>query len=240
VKLTTFAAACVIVLAGEAYFMFFAGDSAFRIEGQDQYLVEQFADRATVTHAFQMRGDGLNGVSVRFNSTAAAAVRVQWLLRRGHPDVPGGVTPAFEGIETFNVRAGPQWKTFTFTRDASSRDRWYHLELRLLDIDRGAAALAAGNAPFVISLFASRDNPERGGVLWVGGARQLGSLVMRAERRGRTPYRRFHNEAEPHLPAVLRNGAVQWLVVIGFHWALVVFAWSVLGDARRPSTVAEP
>jgi len=99
---------------------------------------------------------------------------------------------------------------------------------------------AAGNAPVEISLFASRDNPDRGGVLWVGGARQLGSLVMRAERRGRTPYRRFLAEAEPNLPAVLRNGTVQWLTVIAFHWALIVFAWSALGDAKRTSAVAEP
>ena len=239
-KLSLFAGVCALALAGEAYFVFFAGDGAFRIEGQDQYLVEQFANRGPVTHAFQMRGDGLNGVSVRFNSTGAAAVRVQWTLRRGHPDVPEDVRPAFEAIETFNLRAGPQWKTFTFTRDASSRDRWYHFELRLLDVDRGAAPLAAGAGPVVISLFASQDNPERGGVLWVGGARQLGSLVMQAERRGRTPYRRFLAEAEPNLPALLRNGTVQWLAVLAFHWALIVFAWSVIGDAKRPSAVAEP
>ena len=238
-RLGLFAGVCVLALAGEAYFVFFAGDSAFRIEGQDQYLVEQFANRATVTHAFQMRGDGLNGVSVRFNSTAAATVRVQWTLRRGHPDVPADIRPAFEAIQAFDLRAGPQWKTFTFTRDASSRDRWYHFELRLLDAQLTAPA-AAGNKPVVVSLFASRDNPDRGGVLWVAGARQLGSLVMRAERRGRTPYRRFLAEAEPNLPALLRNGTVQWLIVIAFHWALVVFAWSALGDAKRPSTVAEP
>lgn len=233
-RLSLFAGVCVLALAGEAYFVFFAGDSGFRIEGQDQYLVEQFTSGASVTHAFQMRGDGLNGVSVRFNSTAAAAARVQWTLRRGNPDTPADTGPAFEAIETFDLRAGPQWKTFTFTRDSSSRDRWYSFELRLLDVDRGAASAA------VISLFASRDNPERGGVLWVGGARQLGSLVMQAERRGRTPYRRFLVEAEPNLPALLRNGTVQWLTVIAVHWALIVFAWSVLADAKRPSAVAEP
>ena len=63
---------------------------------------------------------------------------------------------------------------------------------------------------------------------------------VQAERRGRTPYRRFLAEAEPNLPAPLRNGTVQWLTVIAFHWALIVFAWSVLSDATRPSTVADP
>jgi hypothetical protein len=234
VKLTVFAGVCVLALAGEAYFVFFAGDDALRIEGREQYLVEDFASGATVTHAFLMRGDGLNAVSVRFNSTAPAAVRVHWALRRGHPDVPEGIRPGFDAVETFDLRTGPQWKTFEFTRDASSRDRWYHIELRLMDVD------PVFDGPLVVSLFASKDNPERGGVLWVKGDRRLGSLVMRAERRGRTPYRRFVAEAEPHLPALLRNGTVQWLAVIAFHWALVVFAWAAVSDAKRPSTRAEP
>lgn len=235
-KRTLFAGVCVLALAGEAYFVFFAGYDALLIEGREQYLVEDFDAGATVTHAFLMRGDGLNGVSVRFNSTAPAAVRVQWTLRRGHPDVPQDVRPAYEAVQLFDLRAGSQWKSLEFTRDASSRDRWYHIELRLMDVD---AARAAGK-PLVVSLVASKDNPERGGVLWVKGARQPGSLVLRAERRGRTPYRRFLAEAEPHLPGLLRNGTVQWLVVIAFHWALVVFAWAAFREAKQPPAVAEP
>jgi hypothetical protein len=234
VKLSLFAGVCVLALAGEAYFVFLAGDDALRIEGREPYLIEDFAAGAPVTHAFLMRGDGLNAVSVRFNSTAAAAVRVKWTLRRGHPDVPADIRPGFEADETFGLRAGPQWKTLEFTRDASSRDRWYHIELRLMDVD------PAAGGPVVVSLVASRDNPERGGVLWVRDARQLGSLVMRAERRGRTPYRRFIAEAEPHLPAVLRNGTVQWLAVAAFQWALVMFAWAAIRDVKQPSAASEP
>ena len=189
----------------------------------------EFGSGAVVSHAFLMRGDGLNAVSLRFSSHAKAVVMVQWTLWRGLADQPEQMTRAFEGVETLDLRPGRQWKTFAFIRDASSRDRWYTIEVRLQEVPRQVA------------LVASRDNPERGGVLFVNGARQSGSLSLRAERHGRTVYRRFVIEVEPKLPPALRIRAIQWGIVVLFHWAFFVFAFAVISDARvRPPSQASP
>jgi hypothetical protein len=85
---------------------------------------------------------------------------------------------------------------------------------------------------------ASRDNPDLGGVLWVNGARQPGSLFLRADQRGRTRYRQFVNDAEPHLPALLRQPVIQWSVVVAIHAALLTFVAAVFAEAaasRPPS-----
>ena len=76
-------------------------------------------------------------------------------------------------------------------------------------------------------------------MLFVNDIRQPGSLNLRAERRGRTLYRRFLEEAAPNLPAVLQVPAVQWAIAIVLHWALIVFAYTVL-SAGRDGTVREP
>lgn len=212
-------------IAVEVYVVFINRSSGFRIEGLDDYDISEFGSGAAVSHAFLMRGDGLNAVSLRFSSHAKAVVVVQWTLWRGLADQPQQMTRAFEGVDTLDLRPGRQWKTFAFTRDASSRDRWYTIEIRLQE------------APRPVALVASSDNPERGGVLFVNGVRQSGSLSLRAERHGRTRYRRFVAEVEPNLPPALRIRAIQWSIVVLFHWAFVVFAFSVMSDAnvRAPS-----
>ena len=85
-----------------------------------------------------------------------------------------------------------------------------------------------------MAIVASHDNPDRGGVLWVNGIRQPGSLMLRADRRGRTLYRRLL-AAAVNLPTPLRIPAVQWTLAAACHAALIVFAYVVLaGGASEP------
>ncbi len=216
-----------VVIAYEGYVIFVDRDDTFSIQGKQTYSVTEFASGSTVSHAFLMRGEGLHAVRVRFRSDAATSVNLQWTLWRGSPDSPKDMTLAFEGVEALDLKPGREWTTLAFTRDGSSRDRWYTIQLRLLD---------PRPAPFPqVSVVASHDNPERGGVLWVNDVRQPGSLFLRAERRGRTPYRRFLAGAAPNLPPVLRIPAVQWGVAAVLHWALIVFAYAALTDGRQHS-----
>ena len=215
----------------EAYVVFTARAGIFEIEGVETYDVGDFREGGTVAQAFLMRGDGMKAVRVRFSSNAVTIARVQWTLWRGYPDQPKEMARSFEGEEIFRLRPGRQWRTISFTRDGSSRDRWYTIQLRLLDPQPPPSPQ--------VSIVASHDNPDRGGVLFVNDIRQPGSLNLRAERRGRTLYRRFLEEAAPNLPAVLQVPAVQWAIAIVLHWALIVFAYTVL-SAGRDGTVREP
>ena len=182
-----------------------------------------------------MRGDGLHAVRVKLTSSDAVGARLQWRLFAGHPDEPNEMVLAFEGLASLDLRPGLQWQTLSFTRHGSSNNRWFTLELQLLDAE--ARIRRPDSPPPRVALIATRDNPERGGALWTNNVRQTGSLLLDADTLGRTAYRRFKVEAEPHLPAPLRNGIVQGLVVVVFHWAFLVFAWAVLSDARRQPTL---
>lgn len=226
---------CAVVVSIELYLVFFNRQGEFRIQGKETFDLTEFGTGAVVSHAFLMRGDGLNEVTVQFGSDARVRLHLRWTLWRGMGEQPDQMTRAFEGIDTLELRPGHQWRTFAFTRDASSRDRWYTFELQSLAIERQLGTAAAADHPPQVALIASSDNPERGGLLWVNGALRSGSLAIRAGRQGRTIYRRFVAEVEPNLPAFLRVRAVQWIVVIALHGAFLLFAWAVLGEAdRRP------
>ena len=214
---------CSGLIALEAYLVFYDRVDTFQIEGKQAYEVAEFSNGGTVSHAFLMRGDGLQSVSVMFSSRESTPVRVAWTLWRGYPDQPSEMTIAFEDVRDIQLRPGRQWHSLELPRDSSSRDRWYTIRLRLLD------PLPSPSAH--VSVIASRDNPDRGGVLWVGEMRQTGSLLLRADRRGRTAYRQFHVVAEPYLPASLQNPIAQWAIVIVMHWALMVFAYALLSEA---------
>ncbi len=231
---------CALVFTVECYLVFVNRHGQFRIQGAEVFDLTDFGSGAVISHSFLMRGDGLNSVAVQFGSDSMAQVNVQWTLWRGMADEPAKMTRAFEGAEVIDLRPGHQWRTFSFTRDASSRDRWYTIEVRSLAVTRLGPGPATGvDAPPKVALVASHDNPNRGGVLWVNGALQPGSLFMAAGRQGRTLYRRFVAEVEPNLPSLLRIRAVQWVVAAAFHWAFLVFAWSVLSEAsQRPSPAA--
>lgn len=227
-----FGLCCVAALSGEACVVFVDRGSVFGIEGSEAYEIASFASGQPVAHAFLMRGDGLQAVSVRVSSSHRTTARIQWVLWRGSPERPAEMTRAFEDVESMDLRPGPQWKTFGFTRDGSSGDRWYTFEARLLDA-------APPPAPQV-RLVASSDNPDRGGVLFVNGDHKDGSLFIRAEARGRTLYREFLANAAPNLPELLRVPAVQWAIVIVLHWSLALFAYTVLADARRHAVGSGP
>ncbi len=238
-KRTVVALMCALVLAIELYLVFVNRSGEFRIQGAEVFDLADFGSGAVVSHAFLMRGDGLNSVAVQFGSDSKAQVNVQWTLWRGMAEQPAEMTRAFDGVEAVELRPGHQWRTFAFTRDASSRDRWYTIELRSLGVARlGPGPEGGVDAPPRVALVASHDNPERGGLLWVDGALRPGSLFIRAGRQGRTIYRRFVIEVEPNLSPVLRIRAVQWLVVVAFHWAFLVFVLAVFSDARREPTSA--
>ena len=219
-----FALVCGAVLVVEAFVIFVDTRSVFSIEGVEIYDISAFASGATVSHAFLMVGDGLESVSVRLNSTAATSVRVHWSLWRGHPDKAAEMTRAFEEETSFDLRAGRQWKTVSFTRDGSSKDRWYTIQFRLVDPQPPPSPQVA--------IVASQNNPDRGGSLFVKGVNQPGSLYLRAERRGRTLYRRFLAEAAANLPAILQVPTVQWAAAIVFHWALFVFGYALVLEGR--------
>lgn len=227
----------VVALLGiEVFAVLVDQTGTFRTQGRSPYEVHEFAEGKVVTHAFLMRGDGLHAVRVKLTSSDTIGARLQWRLIAGHPDEPNEMVPAFEGVASLDLRPGPQWQTLSFTRHGSSNNRWFTLELRLLDAvvhDR-----RSDRPPPGVALMATHDNPERGGVLWVNNVRQPGSLLLDADTLGRTAYRRFKLEAEPHLPAPFRRGLVQGLVVVAFHWALFVFAWAVFSDARRETSMA--
>jgi len=225
-----FALACAAVVSLEALVVFADNVDSFTIEGTQVIEVTEFSRGATVSQAFLMTGDGMRSVSVMLTAASKTSEAVRWQLWRGNPDQPGDMTLALDDARVFDLRAGRQWVAFALPRDGSSDDRWYTLRVRL-------HAPQAPGAP-VVQAVASQDNPDRGGVLWIDDRRQTGSLMLRAERQGRTLYRRFRAEAEPHLPSWMRAPTVQWGVVLLFHWAAGVLVYALLREAWPPAPEA--
>jgi hypothetical protein len=226
-----FAAAWLAVLVAEAWVVLIARESAFTIQGLRRYGIAEFNDGKPVMQAFYMRGDGLQSVAAQIIADRPAIAHVKWTLWRGFLDEPPMIVAA-QGAQDVNVGRGRGWTRFAVTRDGSSDNRWYTFELQLLD----KSAEGGGDGPPPrIELAASRDNPDRGGALWVDGIRQPGSLVMRAERRGQTVRDRFQTRAAPHLPGWLQNELTQWLIVAMLHWAAVVASYGLIFDERRVS-----
>ncbi len=223
-----FAAGCLLVLLFEGFAVFVERDGVFSINGNDAYEVTELGHGATLSHAFYMRGDGLRAVAVRLSARAPAAVTVKWTIWRGTLDVPKNMTLAAEGIERIDLVAGRRWQAFPVTRDMSSHNRWYTIQLQLVE--------ALPDPSAAVGITASRDNPERGGVFWVNDVRQTGSLTLRAERQGRTLHRRFLIEAAPNLPRALQLPVVQWTIFAAFHWAMIVFAYAVLREGHQPGS----
>lgn len=229
---TLFVLGCAAVMAVEGYVLFVDRDHTFSIQGRKTYLLSEFGDGIPIAHAFLMRGNGLRAVRVRFSSVAPATVRLRWqLLRQPAPDETLSIEElsiAEEGTRELRLEPGRTWVTFPVTRDGSSHDRWYSFETQRVDLppaeirDRERAGLLA-----------TRDNPDRGGSLFVAGVNQPGSLVLRADRVGHTLHQRFVAEVEPNLPRWLRWPAVQWIVGLILHAAVAVHAHALLID-RHP------
>ena len=224
---TLLLALAVALLCLEGYIVFVDRDGVFAIEGGDVDEIAEFGNGAVVSQAFLMRGDGLHSVRVLLNTDVPATVRIQWVLWNGIPEEPAQLTRAFDGVEAFTVTPGRTWHSLRFLRHGSSNDRWFTIELRLLDV-----AAASGSLRPHVSLVASRDNLRRGGALWVNEVRKPGSLFLRAAFTGRTLYRRFLIEAVPQLPDFFKIAFVQWTVFGLLHCAFLVFTYSVIMDAE--------
>ena len=220
-----FVALCVLAVAVEAYAVFLDRNHTFQIAGRQLYPIEDFAARKPVAHAFLMRGEGLSAVRTQFVSDIDAVARIKWTIFRGSPDFTP-MTVAEQGEVEIEVDDSPSWVSFPMTRDGSSKDRWYTLEVQLVGVRP-----RRGDVEPKIAVMASHDNPDRGGVLFIDGARKPGSLLLRADRVGRTLYRRFQAEAEPNLPSVLKNPALQWVLVLGLHWAFFSYAYALVARA---------
>jgi len=203
-----------------------AGSTPFVTQGRENVVVRSTNDNPlTIAHSFLMRGAGLNGVVIELDALVLTDARIEWTLWRGHRDEPESMTRAFESSQSVRVHRGRQSVRLSFTRDASSHERWYTLEIRL---PGEPGAPDERNVGVVVS----RDNPLRGGVLWVDDVRQPGSLRLRAEREGRPLLRQFETEVVPHLPAPLRNPWAQAGLALLFHWALLMTALSLVGEAQ--------
>jgi hypothetical protein len=208
------------VLALEAWAVMVDRDGTFAIEGEIPRVMGQFGEGQPFRQAFLMQGAGLHQVRVVVSSPRRERLPLDWSLWRGTPDEPSTFTTAFQSRQELPLSAGRQWITLSFPRDGNSNDRWYTIEIKSVD-----PAASAG-----VAIHASDDNPERGGVLWVNNVRQPGSLRIRADRLGRTLFRRFEIEGLPHLPAIFANPVFQWLVVIAVHWAFAVVIWTLVKD----------
>jgi len=218
---TVFAVLCGVLVSAEVWLVFGRTRTLFAIEGLTPYRILSFSTGGTVEQAFLMRGEGLQAVAAHFDSRRPTVATVQWQVRRGVHGLELGDESIFvEGVSQVELRGGWQWISFPVVRDATSHDRWYRLTLKLLEPNVDV---------FVIGTV---DNPDRGGALWVDKVLQTGSLRLRAERQGRTLYRRFQREAERHLPEPLRRPAVQWLLVVVLHASLIIVAYETLRPAR--------
>ena len=221
-----FALVCAVAIAFEAYVLFADRSDEFAIVGENQYEVTEFSAGTVVSHAFYMRGNGLNAVRVQLSAATPSRARVQWTLWRGYViDGDDKMVRISDGAPELLLTAGRQWVTFDVIRDGSSNDRWYTLELRLIGT---ADASDQGGEPPAVNLVASRDNPERGGILFVDGTQREGSLLLIAGRQMRPLARRFSAEVAPNLPAVLRMPGLQWVAVVVLHWAFFTYAYAVL------------
>lgn len=254
-----FAWGCAAVLAVEGYALFFDRDHTFSIQGRKSYKIDEFGDGIPVAHAFLMRGSGLRAIRVQLSSSASATVRLRWQLLRQqatddklsirewglrelhleadrtwwtHPMTRGGSPEKLAimegGTRELRLEAGRTWATFPVTRDGSSHDRWYVFEAQLVDLPPTELRDRAH-----IALLATHDNPDRGGSLFVGGVNKRGSLVLRADRVGPTPYQRFVAEAEPNLPRWLQLPAVQWIIGLALHGAVAVHAYAFLCERHQ-------
>ena len=206
-----------------------AGSAPFITRGRENVVVRSTNDNPlTVAHSFLMRGAGLNGVVIELDALVVTDAVIDWTLWRGHRDKPGTLTRAFQSRDVVRLHRGRQSIRLPFTRDASSHDRWYTLEIRL---PGEPGAPDERNVGVVVS----RDNPMRGGVLWVDAVRQPGSLRLRAERQARPLLRQFEAEVAPNLPAPLRNPWAQAGLAVLFHWALIMIALALVSEAMEAS-----
>jgi hypothetical protein len=225
-----FACACAL-LFGYATFSVFFKDVIARTEGKQPIDITEFANGATVTHAFRMDGDSLHAVTVRIVADQPSSLSVACKLLRLYDGDPGAenhpnlYTEIYRWTDTLRIRAGDHWQRIDFPSVGESNDKWYAFEIRALNVTPNGASQQPGGGPGV-RLMASEDNPDRGGELWINGARQPGSLFIRAH--SGTMSEQLGLRDESILPDVLRHRAVQAVVVVAFYVTFAALAYRVL------------
>lgn len=161
---------------------------ALRIEGTEPLSIAEFGTGAAVRHAFQMPVDGLSEISVRISADQSSTLTLFCRLLQVSDSSDGAeshldaYSEIYRWTERLNVRVGEGWHRFEFPSVGTSKGRWYAFEVRLLEASPTRMPAAAATRP-AVGIAASRDNPARGGKLWVDGVRQPGSLFIRAHRR---------------------------------------------------------
>ena len=210
------------------------------IEGEEPIQIAAFGDGAQVTQAFGMTADGLRGVSVRLSSDRPATLEVLCELQRRFEDMPGAYAEIYRWTTILQDVSGTQWRRFDFPPLDGSAGRFYAFSIRILEPDSKPAQGAGDRAVKVVerphvTLTGFADNVRGGGVLWLAGTRQVGSLFFQAHGDGETAYARFRLRIEPRLPWPLRNLAVQIMLMLMLNWALLMSCHAMLfGDPERP------
>ena len=200
------------------------------IQGEQPILMPEFGDGAQLTQAFGMTADGLRAVSVQLTSDRPATVQVSCELQQTFEDRPEVFAEICSRRTTLHDVSGTQWRRFDFPPVAASAGRFYGFRIRVLESEPPAGkgtALPAAERPHV-AIAGFSDNVRRGGILWVAGARRVGSLYFQAHGDGETAYSRFRLNVEPRLPAPLRNQALQLALVLMLHWALLTTCLAML------------
>lgn len=174
---------CAFLIAYTAWFIL-NRPIALRIEGTEPISIAEFSTGATVRHAFQMPVDGLSEISVRISADQPSTLTLLYRLLQlsdssnGAEDHLNAYSEIYRWADRVTLRPGERWHRVTFPTVGGSKDRWYAFEIVLQDASP-TRTTAEGTRP-AVSIAASRDNPARGGKLWVNGVRQPGSLFIRA------------------------------------------------------------
>jgi hypothetical protein len=228
-----FLCVCAALVGYEGYRFYgttVSGAPTVLIQGEQPILMPEFGDGVELTQAFGMIADGLRGVSVQLTSDRPATLQVSCELQQVFNDMPGTYAEIYNWTTTLRDVSGTQWRRFDFPQVAASAGRSYAFRIRVLEskplVGKSTAAKAAERPRVAIAGFS--DNVRRGGILWVAGVRQVGSLHFQAHGDGETAYERFRLGVGPRLPWPLRNQATQLVFVLILHWALLTTCHAML------------
>ena len=161
---------------------------ALRIEGTEPISIAEFGTGAAVRHAFKMPIDGLSEISVRLSADQPSTVTLLYRLLQlsdssdGAENNVNAYSEIYRRTDRVTIRPGERWHRVKFPSVSASYDRWYAFEILLPDASPTRTPAAGVTRP-AVSIAASRDNPDRGGKLWVDGVRQPGSLFILVHRR---------------------------------------------------------
>jgi hypothetical protein len=206
------------------------------IHGDQPIVVNEFGDGVLVSQLFRMNVDGLSAISVQLASDRPAAVRVFCQLQQAYDESPDKYTDLRTWTQKLARVSDLDWYRLEFPPVPESHGRLYVLRLQLFDVrdaavpPRPKSVSSSTGAPHIV-IAASADNVREGGVLWIGEARQVGSLFLRGHVDGETAYARFQQTLAPKLPRPFRSWRIQASIVIAYHWALLTFLYAMLlGD----------